>query len=102
METRFENIPIFTYLTYYLYLEFSDRTVTICAAEIEITNPLTQESFDEIANHYKRFYESQGKIVAAAKFVSKQDYEKFQTAINNGGNIIISWNEKGMRIEQKI
>lgn len=99
METRFENIPIFGYFSCYLYLEFSDDTATICAAEMDFSKPLTQNVFDDIANSYKNYYEKLGKKVTAAKFVTKEDYERFEEKYSDEGSVTVSWNENGMKIE---
>lgn len=100
METKFENIPIFGYFSCYLYLEFADDTATICSAEMDFSRTLTQEIFDDIANAYKNFYEAQGKKVTAAKFVTKEEYEKFDKVFNDSA-VSVSWNENGTKIEEK-
>ena len=99
METYFENIPIFAYLNYYLYLEFADDTATICSAEMDFSKPLTQEVFDSIANSLKKFYEKQGKTVVAAKFVTKEAYEQFEKTFDGDPSITVSWNENGTNVK---
>ena len=101
MERRFENIPIFGYLSCYLYMEFADETATIFSAEVDFTKPITQEVFDKIANSCKDYYEAQGKVVTGAKFVTKEEYVKFSEAFGDEGSIAVSWDENGTKITEK-
>lgn len=100
MKAIFKNVPIYGYFQAYVYLEFSDETATICTVNMDFSKELTQEVFDNIITSLGFAYQKENRYVVRGKYVTKEDYMRFEEKYGNNG-VTISFDENGTEINLK-
>lgn len=100
MKAIFKNVPIYGYFQAYAYLEFSDETATICTVDMDFSKELTQEVFDSIITSLGVAYEKENRHVVKGKYVTKEDYMRFQEKYGDNG-ITILFDENTTKINLK-
>lgn len=74
----FEGVPMLGYVSFYIYLEFSDDTASITKSSFDFRKPITQEVVDGVVNLSAAYYaEHLGKTPTKACLVSEESYKKY-------------------------
>lgn len=79
------------YVQFYIYLEFNDKTATICSADFDFRKPITEDIVVNLAKSFMNYYKKElDKETINISFVSKEAYDAFIEKYGTDEDIIVS------------